>query len=96
MNSSMDGALKNKVSQNSQDETEMFNEPTLDEAYMEKSMLFFKEALKKGMDVAQLANGDLMVTETRIHTYRYHWDDERKRFGRSTTATRKVRDNKNV
>lgn len=69
-------------------------EPLLDEEYIQKTMSFFKEALQNGKDVAQLADGDLLVTERKIVTYRYQWNEARKRFERTSNNVRKSRKSK--
>lgn len=67
---------------------------TLDKSYIDQSVSLFKDALGKGMDVAQLANGDLMITETKTVTYRYRWDNERKKFERHNNSVRRPRKTK--
>ena len=66
-------------------------ELVLDENYLHQSFCFMKDALEKGCDVAQLGNGDLMITETKVITHHYRWDEERNRFERSNAGSRRQR-----
>jgi hypothetical protein len=63
----------------------------LDREYFDLSFQFMKDALRKGCDVAQLPNGDMMVTEMKVVTYRYRWDETKQRFERYNPGTRRQR-----
>ena len=66
----------------------------LDRNYIDQSFSFMKDALQKGFDVAQLPNGDVMVTETKVVTYHYNWNEERRRFERTNAGARRQRKTK--
>lgn len=38
------------------------------------------ESLQRGLDVAQLPNGDVMITEIKIVNTQYSWDKNKKRM----------------
>ena len=48
--------------------------------YMCVSSKVIMSALKKGCDVAQLPNGDLIITEIKAINTQYHWDHEEQRL----------------
>src|SRR5580704_10375606 len=49
----------------------------LDARYLRQSSSLIQEALQKGFDVLQLANGDIVTTGTKTVVYQYAWDEER-------------------
>jgi hypothetical protein len=56
--------------------------------YIKKSSSLVNDALQKGFDVLQLASGDVEITEVKIVTYKYIWDQETDKFVRASTGTR--------
>lgn len=56
--------------------------------YIKKSSSLVNDALQKGFDVLQLANGDIEITEVKIVTYKYIWDQESNKFVRASSGTR--------
>jgi hypothetical protein len=38
------------------------------------------ESLQRGLDVAQLSNGDVMITEIKVVNTQYSWDKNKKRM----------------
>jgi hypothetical protein len=46
----------------------------LDPRYLRQSSSLIQEALQKGFDVLQLANGDIVTTGTKTVVYQYAWD----------------------
>jgi hypothetical protein len=62
-----------------QDEYDVFSD--LD--YLCKSTNVIGDALRNGLDVAQLSNGDIIITETKTVNTQYSWDDKRKKMMRS-------------
>lgn len=38
------------------------------------------ESLQRGLDVAQLSNGDVMITEVKVVNTQYSWDQNKKRM----------------
>lgn len=49
----------------------------LDPRYLRQSSTLIQEALQKGFDVLQLANGDIVTTGTKTVVYQYSWDEEK-------------------
>lgn len=49
----------------------------LDARYLRQSSSLIQEALQKGFDVLQLANGDIVTTGTKTVVYQYTWDEEK-------------------
>ena len=49
----------------------------LDARYLRQSSSLIQEALQKGFDVLQLANGDIVTTGTKTVVYQYTWDSEK-------------------
>ena len=46
------------------------------------------ESLKKKADVIQMGNGDIYITETKVLTYRYNWNDQKGKFIRARDESR--------
>jgi hypothetical protein len=57
------------------------NNPSTDINYIRKSTDMVNEALSKGHDVLQLANGDILITE--VVTNCYSWNKKQNKFERS-------------
>ena len=49
----------------------------LDPRYLRQSSSLIQDALQKGFDVLQLANGDIVTTGTKTVLYQYTWDAEK-------------------
>ena len=49
----------------------------LDPRYLRQSSSLIQDALQKGFDVLQLANGDIVTTGTKTVVYQYAWDNEK-------------------
>jgi hypothetical protein len=49
----------------------------LDARYLRQSSSLIQDALQKGFDVLQLANGDIVTTGTKTVVYQYTWDQEK-------------------
>lgn len=49
----------------------------LDSRYLRQSSSLIQDALQKGFDVLQLANGDIVMTGTKTVVYQYLWDEEK-------------------
>jgi hypothetical protein len=62
--------------------------PATDANYIRKSSVLVSDALQKGSDVMQLANGDIVITEVKTVTYKYQWDESKGKFERATTGSR--------
>lgn len=48
--------------------------------YICKSSSLITEALQKGLDIAQLPNGDIIVTEIKAINTQYSWDPEKSKM----------------
>lgn len=59
-----------------------------DPNYIRKSSSLVTEALNKGCDVIQMANGDIYITETKTVTFHYKWDEEKGRMLRVNSGGR--------
>jgi hypothetical protein len=66
-------AAKNPSAGNDPEITNMM----LDARYLRQSSSLIQDALQKGFDVLQLANGDIVMTGTKTVVYQYSWDDEK-------------------
>ncbi len=60
----------------------MMNDP----AYLRQSSSLIHEALQKGFDVLQLANGDIVTTGTKTVVYQYTWDSEKNKLVKTRTT----------
>lgn len=63
----------------------------LDPRYLRQSSSLIQEALQKGFDVLQLANGDIVTTGTKTVVYQYSWDEEKGKLVKSKPEGRKRR-----
>jgi hypothetical protein len=66
----------------------------LDPRYLRQSSSLIQEALQKGFDVLQLANGDIVTTGTKTVVYQYTWDEEKGKLikAKSTKSRRAEED----
>ena len=63
----------------------------LDPRYLRQSSSLIQDALQKGFDVLQLANGDIVTTGTKTVVYQYTWDDSKGKLVKTKPkAERKV------
>lgn len=51
-----------------------------DPVYICKSSVLIMDSLKKGHDVMQLSNGDIITTELKTIMTQYLWDKDKDRF----------------
>jgi len=64
----------------------------LDPRYLRQSSSLIQDALQKGFDVLQLANGDIVTTGTKTVVYQYAWDQEKGKLVKTKPeGNRKVR-----
>jgi len=64
----------------------------LDPRYLRQSSSLIQDALQKGFDVLQLANGDIVTTGTKTVVYHHTWDQEKGKLVKSKPeAGRKAR-----
>ncbi len=55
----------------------------LDPRYLRQSSSLIQDALQKGFDVLQLANGDIVTTGTKTVVFQYSWDEEKGKLVKS-------------
>jgi Protein of unknown function (DUF2671) len=58
-----------------------------DPAYLRHSSALINEALQKGFDVLQLANGDIVTTGTKTVVYTYSWDASHAKLAKIKTPS---------
>lgn len=63
--------------------------------YIKRSSMIVSDALQKGSDIMQLANGDILITEVKTVTYKYNWNNAKGRFERANSGHRTKRPRKN-
>jgi len=56
-----------------------------DVKYICKTSTLITESLRNGCDVAQLANGDIIITEVKVCNTQYSWNEEKGKLIRSTS-----------
>ena len=62
-----------KIEKDNNDSTQV-RDPLTDIDYICKSTALITESLRSGKDIAQLPNGDIIVTERKIVHLHYTWD----------------------
>lgn len=80
----------------SENETDL-GELMADPDYLRQSSALINEALQKGFDVLQLANGDIVTTGTKTIVHQYSWDSEKGKLAKvkqQDKRTRKPREEK--
>ncbi len=60
-----------------------------DPEYVRQSSKFISDALRKGQDVLQLDNGDIITTETKTVSTQYTWDEKKQKMVRAPARGRK-------
>ena len=59
----------------------------LDPRYLRQSSSLIQDALQKGFDVLQLANGDIVTTGTKTVVYQYAWDGNKGKLVKTKPKT---------
>ena len=72
--------------------TDMMNDPR----YLRQSSALVNEALQKGFDVLQLANGDIVTTGTKTVVYHYEWNKQQGKLVKTLTETSDVKPRKQM
>lgn len=62
-----------------------------DPNYLRQSSALINDALQKGFDILQLANGDIVMTGVKTVVYQYSWDEAKGKLVRSKAKTAKKR-----
>ncbi len=65
-----------------------------DADYLRQSSALINEALQKGFDVLQLANGDIVTTGTKTIVNQYSWDDSKGKLSKTRVSEKKSRKSK--
>ncbi len=73
------------------DEKPDISDMMLDPRYLRQSSALINEALQKGFDVLQLADGDIVTTGTKTVVYQYTWDPEKGKLVKTKTDAGKKR-----
>lgn len=60
-----------------------------DPRYLRQSSALINEALQKGFDVLQLADGDIVTTGTKTVVYQYTWDAEKGKLVKTKSESSK-------
>ncbi len=68
--------LSTKNTEKVTDEDDVFS----DIHYICKSTCLIVDSLKRGVDVAQLSNGDILITEVKTVNTQYSWDKNKRRM----------------
>ena len=74
----LDGSSGNKINVDKDDSHLLFD----DIKYICNSTGLITESLQKGFDVAQLPNGDIIVTEVKVVNVQYSWDKVKQKMVR--------------
>lgn len=64
------------ISEDHQEEQDIFS----DIRYICNSTTLIVDSLQKGLDVAQLPNGDVIITEIKVVNTQYTWDKNKKKM----------------
>lgn len=62
-----------------------------DPNYLRQSSALINDALQKGFDILQLANGDIVMTGVKTVVYQYSWDEAKGKLVRSKAKASKKR-----
>lgn len=79
-----------KLRHSGRDEPDITN-MMMDARYLRQSSSLIHEALQKGFDVLQLANGDIVTTGTKTVVYQYTWDESKGKLVRTKPDARKTK-----
>lgn len=60
-----------------------------DARYLRQSSALINDALQKGFDVLQLADGDIVMTGVKTVVYQYSWDDNTGKLVRTKASSSK-------
>lgn len=69
-------------------EKEMMNKMS-DPGYLRQSSALINDALQKGFDVMQLADGDIVMTGVKTVVYQYSWDADQGKLVRNKAVSHK-------
>ena len=83
--------LAGKVASSQGDDTMEGAAVMNDPRYLRQSSALINDALQKGFDVLQMANGDIVTTGTKIVVSTYSWDDSKGKLVKARTGSRAAR-----
>lgn len=72
-----------------QTETTSGSDVMFDARYIKNSSALISDALQKGFDVLQMANGDIVTTGTKTVVYKYTWDEAAGKLKRTSVSSKK-------
>jgi hypothetical protein len=72
----MEDLTNKNIRHSRKSEQDVFADPQ----YICKSSTLITSSLKRGAEVVQMPNGDVIVSETRRVTNQFHWNQEKKQF----------------
>jgi hypothetical protein len=84
-------AIKETSEQSKSVSSDVVSNLVKDLNYLKRSSVIVSDALQKGSDVMQLANGDIVITEIKTVTYNYIWNQDKGRFERANSGQRMKR-----
>lgn len=71
-------------------ETAVSSDVMFDTRYIKSSSQLISDALQKGFDVLQMANGDIVTTGTKTVVYKYSWDEATGKLKRTSVQSKKA------
>lgn len=78
---------KAAASESKSELTDLMSDPD----YLRQSSALINEALQKGFDILQLANGDIVTTGTKTIVNQYTWDNTKHKLTKAKVAEKKTR-----
>lgn len=75
--------------QPAQAESTLNSDVMFDARYIKNSSVLISDALQKGFDVLQMANGDIVTTGTKTVVYKYSWDEVTGKLKRTSISGKK-------
>jgi hypothetical protein len=60
-----------------------------DSRYIKQSSALISDALQKGFDVLQMANGDIVTTGTKTVVYKYTWENNAGKLKRTNVSSKR-------
>ena len=68
----------------------------MDPRYLRQSSSLIQDALQKGFDVLQLANGDIVCTGTKTIVHRYSWDEDKGKLAKLKADKKSKKDDMDI
>ncbi|CAK8162655.1 hypothetical protein CAXC1_210006 [Candidatus Xenohaliotis californiensis] len=62
--------------------------------YIRRFAALLRDVMQRGSDLMHLANGNVVITETKVVTYQYAWNKEKGKFERAKLGARSTRSKK--